>query len=285
MLSLAHIRPYIELTRFNKPIGILLLLWPTCWALWLAADGMPPWPILLVFVMGVIFMRSAGCVVNDIFDREFDRHVRRTKERPIASGKVSVKHATMLALALLLISFLLVLTCNLLTIGLAFAGAVFAVSYPLLKRVTYLPQVGLGVAFSWGVPMAFAAATGAVPASAWLVFIAALIWPVIYDTQYAMADRVDDLAIGVKSTAILFGQYDVYIIGCLMLVFVSLLILIGFLFQMGAFYYFSLLMVSVLFAHQLWQIRARDPDQCFQVFLQNNNVGLVIFLGIIGGQV
>jgi len=284
VLSNAHIRPYVELTRLHKPIGILLLLWPTCWALWLAADGSPPWTILLVFVMGVVLMRSAGCVVNDIFDRNFDRHVRRTRQRPLVVGSISVRRAAIFALVLLLMAFLLVLTCNMLTIALAIVGAFLAVTYPLLKRYTYLPQLGLGVAFSWGVPMAFAAVQNNVPASAWLVFSAALLWPVIYDTLYAMTDRADDLTIGVKSTAILFGQYDVFIIGCLMLMFLLLLVVVGRLFQLNAFYYTALLLVTILFTHQLWQIRTRDPDQCFQAFLQNNSIGLVIFLGLIGGQ-
>ncbi len=268
------------LMRLHKPIGILLLLWPTCWALWLAAEGMPPWSTLIIFVAGVVLMRSAGCVINDIFDRDFDKHVVRTRERPLAAGKISVKVALILAAALAFIAFLLVLFCNTLTIMLAFAGALFAVVYPLLKRITHLPQLGLGVAFSWGVPMAFAAVTGHVPASAWLVFAASACWPVIYDTMYAMADRAEDVKIGVKSTAILFGKYDVFILACLMLVFLGLLIVIGQVFHLPQRYYLALVVVAVLFARQLWMIRQRDPALCFRAFLQNNGVGLVIFLGI-----
>lgn len=273
-------KQYIYLMRLHKPIGILLLLWPTCWALWLAANGMPELPILFIFVAGVILMRSAGCVINDIFDRNFDKHVARTRERPLATGAVSVKHALLLAALLAFSAFLLVLYCNLLTILLACAGALFAIVYPLLKRITHLPQLGLGVAFGWGVPMAFAAVTGEVPASAWLVFAAAVLWPVIYDTMYAMADRADDVKIGVKSSAILFGKYDVAIITGLMIVFLGLLVMIGQVFNLQHRYYLALVIAAGLFARQLWMIRQRDPALCFRAFLQNNGVGLVIFLGI-----
>jgi len=273
-------KQYAYLMRLHKPIGILLLLWPTCWALWLAAGGVPPLSILFIFVAGVVLMRSAGCVINDIFDRHYDKHVARTRTRPIAAGVVSVKEALVLAASLALAAFLLVLFCNTLTVMLAFAGAIFAVTYPLLKRVTHLPQLGLGVAFSWGVPMAFAAVTGQVSASAWLVFAAAVFWPIIYDTMYAMADRADDVKIGVKSSAILFGKYDVPIIAGLMVVFVSLMVAIGQVFELQTRYYLALVIAGGLFARQLWFIRQRDPDLCFKAFLQNNGVGLVIFLGI-----
>tara|TARA_R110000868_G_scaffold17438_2_gene76578 strand:- start:416 stop:1258 length:843 start_codon:yes stop_codon:yes gene_type:complete len=273
-------KQYAYLMRLDKPIGILLLLWPTCWALWLAAGGMPPLSILAIFVMGVFLMRSAGCVVNDICDRRFDGQVARTRHRPLAAGTVSVRQAVGLAAVLGLSAFLLVLLCNRLTIMLSFAGALFAVIYPLLKRVTHLPQLGLGIAFSWGVPMSFAAVTGHISPSAWLLFAAAMIWPIIYDTMYAMADRADDVKIGVKSTAILFGQRDVLIIGCLMVVFLLLLVSVGLTFQLQQRYYIALLIVAGLFVRQLWMIKLRDPAQCFRAFLENNGVGLVIFLGI-----
>jgi 4-hydroxybenzoate polyprenyltransferase len=283
VISVASLRPYIELTRLYKPIGILLLLWPVCWALWLAAGGLPPISILLVFVCGVVLMRSAGCIINDIFDRHYDRHVQRTRLRPLAAGTLNVRQALALAITLALMAFLLVLFCNRLTILLSFAGAFLAVCYPLLKRVTHLPQLGLGVAFSWGVPMAFAAVMGEVTLSAWLVFAAAAIWPVIYDTMYAMTDRADDIRIGVKSTAILFGRYDVFIIACLMLCFIALLMLIGFHFQLNYFYFIALGATAVLLFQQLLMIRHRDPQKCFQAFLQNNYVGLVIFAGVVVG--
>jgi 4-hydroxybenzoate polyprenyltransferase len=280
MFSVHQLKQYAYLMRLHKPIGILLLLWPTCWALWLAAGGVPPLPILFIFVLGVILMRSAGCVVNDIFDRNFDRHVARTRNRPLATGAVSVKQALMLTALLALAAFILVLFCNTLTIMLAIPGALFAVTYPLLKRITHLPQLGLGVAFSWGVPMAFAAVTGHVPASAWLVFVTALLWPVIYDTMYAMADRDDDVKIGVKSTAILFGRHDVFVISILMLIFMALLIMVGITFNLSSRYYLALVIVAGLFVSQLWLIRQRNPEHCLKAFLQNNAVGLVIFLGI-----
>ncbi len=273
-------RQYAYLMRLDKPIGILLLLWPTLWALWLAGNGVPPLSILLVFVTGVVLMRSAGCVINDIFDREFDKHVTRTRQRPLAAGTVSVKQALILAVVLGLAAFLLVLSCNKLTIMLSFAGALFAAAYPLLKRVTHLPQLGLGLAFSWGVPMAFAAVTNDVPAKAWLIFAAAALWPVIYDTMYAMVDRADDLKIGVKSTAILFGKHDVFIIGIMMVIFIILLIAIGYVFALNYFYYLSLLVVGYRLMQDLRMIKQRDPVQCFQAFKNNNLIGLIIFIGI-----
>jgi len=266
--------------RLDKPVGILLLLWPTIWALWLAANGVPSLFILLVFVAGVVLMRSAGCVVNDIFDRDFDCHVTRTRQRPLAAGTISVEQALLLAAFLGLAAFLLVLFCNHLTIVLAFAGAAFAVIYPLLKRVTHLPQLGLGIAFSWGVPMAFAAVTGRVPAAAWLVFATAALWPVIYDTMHAMVDRDDDVKIGVKSTAILFGERDVLIITIMMVIFLGLLLAIGRVFELNYFYYLSLLVVGYRLIQDLRMIKLRDPAQCFQAFKNNNWIGLIIFIGI-----
>lgn len=279
-----QVRQYLYLMRLDKPIGILLLLWPTLWALWLAAQGFPDAKILMIFISGVILMRSAGCVMNDIFDRGFDGRVARTRTRPLAAGTVSVKQAFALAAVLAAIAFALVLFCNALTILLSLAGAVFAVTYPLLKRVTHLPQAGLGVAFSWGVPMAFAAVTGQISASAWLLFAAAALWPVIYDTMYAMTDRADDIKIGVKSTAILFGNHDVLIVGLLMMIFLTLLFITGNIFHLHTIYFFSLFVAATLFARQLWLIHTRQPAKCFQAFLENNWVGMIIFIGILGSM-
>lgn len=274
------LQPYVHLTRLNKPIGILLLLWPTLWALWLAADGVPGTIITAIFIGGVILMRSAGCIINDFADRHFDGRVKRTENRPLATGKISTRSALSLFLILSLCAFLLVLQLNRLTIHLAFIGMVLAVVYPFLKRVTHLPQLGLGLAFAWGVPMAFAAELNSVPTNTWLVFLAAAIWPVIYDTMYAMVDREDDLTIGVKSTAILFASYDKLIILLLQLLFLFLLIVIGYVFVLHAIYFVSLIGVLVLFIYQQFLIRQQN-DGCFKAFLNNNWVGLIIFLGIV----
>ncbi|VVC76664.1 4-hydroxybenzoate octaprenyltransferase [Aquicella siphonis] len=280
MLIRERLSQYAYLMRLDRPIGILLLLWPTLWALWLAAGGRPNGKILLIFVLGVILTRSAGCVLNDFADRHVDCHVRRTRARPLASGKVTVYEAILIAGILCLGALLLVLQCNLLTIVLAFVGAGWMLIYPYLKRVTHLPQLGLGIAFSWGVPMAFAAETGMVDISAWILFIISAIWPVIYDTMYAMIDREDDLNIGVKSSAILFSAMDTMVIGLLQALFVLMLVIVGLIFDLRSVYYLSAPLVTVLFAYQQWLIRNRDPKQCFQAFLNNNWVGLVIFGGI-----
>ncbi len=271
---------YLYLMRLDKPIGILLLLWPTLWALWLAGMGHPDNSTLFIFISGVILMRSAGCICNDIIDRRVDGHVTRTAKRPLPSGKVTVKEAIALAFLLLLSAFLLVLNCNQLTIALAFVGASLAIFYPFMKRFTQLPQVGLGAAFSWGVPMAFAAELGTVPASAWFLFLTAMIWPIIYDTMYAMVDREDDRKIGVKSTAILFDHRDIFILCVLQLCFVSLLLVVGVLFELSAIYYMCLFIVSTLFLYQQWLIKDREASACFQAFLNNQWVGLFVFLGI-----
>ncbi|HTM63791.1 MAG TPA: 4-hydroxybenzoate octaprenyltransferase [Gammaproteobacteria bacterium] len=271
---------YLLLMRVDKPIGILLLLWPTLWALWLAAGGFPDIHLLMIFSAGTVLMRSAGCVMNDIFDRNFDGHVERTRNRPIAAGKISVRNALVLAAVLALTAFYLVLSCNWITIFLACMGAVFAVIYPLLKRMTHMPQLGLGVAFSWSIPMAFAATTGSVPANAWLLFFTAVLWPVIYDTMYAMTDRDDDLKIGVKSTAILFGRHDVAIVGVLIAAFILLLIQVGISFHLNTFYFCATTAAAILFVRQLKLIRTSDAQHCFQAFMENNWIGLMIFIGI-----
>jgi len=267
--------------RLNKPIGILLLLWPTLWALWLASDGEPNREILVIFTLGVILMRSAGCILNDVADRHVDGHVQRTCNRPLATRAISVTSALVLAAILAFIAFLLVCQCNMLTVLLAFIGAGLTVVYPLMKRVTHLPQIGLGLAFSWGIPMAFAAETGAVPLHAWFLFAVALLWPVMYDTLYAMVDRDDDIKIGVKSTAILLGQQDKIGIALLQIIFLIGLLLVGVLFQLYFYYYLCLMFVSGLFLYQQWLIRHRDRQGCFKAFLNNHWVGFMIFLGIL----
>jgi 4-hydroxybenzoate polyprenyltransferase len=276
-----NLKNYLLLMRLHKPIGILLLLWPTLWALWLAADGKPDISIVLIFILGVIVMRSAGCVINDIADRQFDGLVMRTKERPLVSGKVSVKAALILFGLLIALAFMLVLLLNGLSILLAIIGALLAIGYPFLKRFTHLPQAGLGLAFSWGVPMAFAAELNEVPTKAWILFIAAAIWPVIYDTFYAMVDRADDIKAGVKSTAILFGKNDRLVIGLLQGLFLILMIVIGKIFQLNFPYYLGLLMAALLCVYQQVICLRADTRAYFKAFLNNNWVGLIIFSGIL----
>jgi 4-hydroxybenzoate polyprenyltransferase len=283
MQLLKQASPYLRLMRFHKPIGILLLLWPTLWALWLASAGHPDKSILAIFVAGVIIMRAAGCIINDIADRHVDGYVARTAARPIASGEISVRNALILFVILMTCAFVLVLQCNRLTIELAFVGAALASVYPFLKRITHLPQLGLGLAFSWCVPMAFAAQMNSVSSDAWILFVTAAIWPVIYDTFYAMADRVDDVKIGVKSTAILFGKYDLVITFLLQLFFMAMLVVVGNVFALSEFYFVSIAIVSLLFIYQQQLIKTREPLACFAAFLNNNWVGLIIFIGIVLG--
>lgn len=271
---------YALLARLNKPIGIFLLLWPTLWALWIAADGMPRPGVLIVFVLGVILMRSAGCVINDYADREVDPRVSRTKERPIAAGRVSADEAMLLFMGLCFSAFLLVLTMNTYTILLSLGGALLAAIYPFMKRYTHMPQVVLGMAFGWAVPMAFAAQTNSVPKIAWLLYVVTVIWAVIYDTMYAMADRADDLKIGVKSTAILFGDADRVIIGILQALMVFALYLVGQQAQLGLVYDIALFISIILMLYHQYLIRFRQPALCIEAFLNNNWIGLVIFLGI-----
>ena len=273
---------YWRLMRFDKPIGILLLLWPTWWALLLAGNGRPSLKNALIFTAGVVVMRAAGCVMNDIADRDFDPHVERTRSRPLASGEVSLKEALVLFGLLMLTAFLLVLMTNLLTIKLAFLGALLASTYPFFKRFTHVPQVVLGIAFGWGIPMAFAAQTGSVPALAWWLLGVNTIWSVIYDTQYAMVDREDDLAVGVRSTAILFGRFDVTIIAGLMFAMVALLTVVGNRLDLSWPWYLGVAVAGLLFVRQLWTIRERDRDACFRAFLNNNWVGFAVLLGLFG---
>lgn len=272
---------YAVLMRLNKPIGIYLLLWPTLWALMIAGEGSPDKKVLLIFIAGVVLMRSAGCVINDYFDRDFDRHVSRTSNRPLTSGLVSTLEAKLLFGALCLVALLLVLQLNRLTIMLSVGGALLAMVYPYMKRVTHLPQVVLGAAFGWAVPMAFAAQTGTVPQLAWLMFTTTVLWTTAYDTMYAMVDRQDDIALGLKSTAILFGDADRAIIGGLQLSVLACLVMIGLQAELGLYYYGGVLFAAGLAAWQQQLIRNRDRDGCFKAFLNNHWFGLVIFLGIL----
>lgn len=271
---------YFRLMRLDKPIGIYLLLWPTLWALFLAAEGFPDAKILLIFVIGTILMRSAGCVINDYADRKIDKLVERTQHRPITSGEISLKSALILFFAMMLIAFVLVLFTNLLTIQLSIIAGALATLYPFTKRWTHLPQFVLGTAFAMSVPMAFAATNGEVPEGAWWVFLATVIWTVIYDTMYAMADREEDLKIGVKSTAILFAKYDKVIIGIFQIFLLLILIKMAMIFNLGDFYAVSLVVVAVLMTYHQKLIKNRVKNDYFKAFLHNNFIGLVIFIGI-----
>jgi len=272
---------YCRLMRIDKPIGTLLLMWPTLWALWLAGMAIPPLPVLAVFVAGVIVMRAAGCVINDFADRKVDGHVERTKHRPLASGAVSSREAKLLFVILALVAFALVLTMNLMTIMLSVVGLALAWVYPFMKRYTHLPQVVLGAAFGWAIPMAWSAVSESLPLVCWLVFFANICWTVAYDTQYAMVDREDDLKIGVKSTAILFGRFDKLIIGLLQLATLLLMALVGMLLHLNGAFYWTLLLAAALFVYQQKLIAGRDRQACFQAFLNNNYVGMVLFLGVL----
>ncbi|MGF1874169.1 4-hydroxybenzoate octaprenyltransferase [Photobacterium frigidiphilum] len=280
MLAMTKAKAFCQLARFDRPIGSLLLLWPTLWALFLAADGLPNTHVLVVFVLGVVFMRAAGCVINDFADRNFDGHVKRTAKRPMPSGKVSEREALGLFGLLVLVSFLLVLTMNTLTIMLSVVGLALAAAYPFMKRYTHLPQLVLGMAFGWSIPMAYAAQAGELPVVAWLLFTANILWTIAYDTQYAMVDRDDDLKVGIKSAAILFGRFDKIIIGVLQLSTLVLMILIGHSLDLHQVYYWFLLMASGLFVYQQQLIGRREREPCFKAFLNNNYVGMLIFLGI-----
>jgi 4-hydroxybenzoate polyprenyltransferase len=272
---------YWRLMRFDKPIGILLLLWPTWWALLIAGGGRPTVRNALIFTAGVVIMRAAGCVMNDIADRNFDPHVERTRTRPLASGELQLKQAVGLFLTLMLLAFLLVLLTNALTVKLALVGAALASSYPFFKRFTHVPQVVLGIAFGWGIPMAFAAENETVPLLAWWLLLINTVWSVIYDTEYAMVDRADDLAVGIKSTAILFGRFDVAAVASLMVVMIGLLTWVGIAAGLSWPWYLGVCAAVGLFGRQLALIRTRDTDGCFDAFLNNNWVGFSIFLGLL----
>ncbi len=282
-LPMSKLSAYSRLMRIDKPIGSLLLLWPTLWALWLSGMQMPPLNVLLVFVLGVFFMRAAGCVVNEFADRKIDGHVKRTRGRPLPSGAVSSKEAKVLFAVLVLISFALVLTMNRLTIWLSFGGLALAWMYPFMKRHTHLPQVVLGAAFGWSIPMGWAAVSGSVPLNCWLLFLANICWTVAYDTQYAMVDRDDDLKIGVKSTAILFGRFDNLINGVLQLAALGLLALVGMRSGLGSAFYWSMLVAAGLFVYQQKLTANRQRELCFKAFLNNNWVGFTLFVGVVLG--
>jgi len=275
-----RIEVYKRLMRTDRPIGTYLVIWPMLWALWIAGSGHADAYIVAVFLMGAFLMRSAGCVINDFADRRIDGHVERTKERPMATGEIRSREALTLFAVLSLIAFLLVLTMNRLTIELAFAALALAVVYPFMKRYTHLPQVFLGAAFAWSIPMAFAAVSNAVPAIAWILFTATILWVVAYDTMYAMVDREDDLKLDVKSTAILFGRHDRLIIGLLQLTMFALLVLVGFKLSLGVPYYGGLLAAAGLAFFQQQLIRGRERQACFQAFLNNHYLGALIFFGL-----
>ncbi len=276
----ARLNASIQLLRLNRPIGIFLLLWPTWWALWMASHGHPSLTNLLVFTAGVVLMRSAGCAINDWADCDFDKQVTRTKHRPLATGVLRRRDAMTLFASLALMSFVLALFLNVLTITLSVVALLLAACYPFMKRYTHLPQVVLGAAFSWAVPMAFAAEAGALPVTAWLLFFANLLWTVAYDTFYAMTDREDDLKAGVKSIAILFGRHDLFIIGVLQISALLLLVAVGCVNGSGLPFWLALTAATGLFSYQLWLARHREPHACFQAFLHNHWVGMTIFAGI-----
>lgn len=275
---------YLRLTRLNKPIGIFLVVWPMLWALWMAAHGVPSLWVLAVFIMGAVLMRSAGCVINDFADRNIDGHVKRTQARPLATGEVGSGEALSLFTVMSLLAFMLVLTLNTLTVQFAFIGIGLAVLYPFTKRATHWPQMFLGVAFGWAVVMAFAAVDAAVPLAGWLMFAAAIVWALVYDTMYAMVDRDDDLKIGVKSTAILWGAHDRLIIALCQCLFFGLLIATGVAFGAGWAYYAGLIGAAGLAVYQQWLIKDRARDLCFRAFMNNNVLGGVIFIGIVIDQ-
>jgi 4-hydroxybenzoate polyprenyltransferase len=271
---------YIRLMRLDKPIGSLLLLWPTYWALFLSADGWPDLDILVIFTLGVFIMRSAGCVINDFADRKIDMHIIRTQGRPLATGEISSNSALVLFGLLLLIALGLVLQTNILTIKLSLIALMLATLYPFTKRWTNLPQLVLGAAFGMSVPMAFSAQTGVIPLTAWLVFIATLVWTLIYDTFYAMADRDEDLKVGVKSTAILFAKYDQIIITLLQILLIVVFVLIGNTFDLGLIYDFSLVIILFFMIYHQFLLKKRQKEEYFKAFLSNNFIGMAVFLGI-----
>ena len=270
----------LQLIRFDKPIGTLLLLWPALWALWLAAQGVPDSTLLAIFLAGAFLARSAGCIINDLADRNLDGAVTRTNARPLVTGAITVREAVVLFVALMLLAFILVLFTNRLTVILSVGAVILASSYPFMKRYMQLPQLVLGAAFSWSIPMAFAAQSGALPPALWLLYLGNLLWTMAYDTAYAMVDREDDLKIGIKSTAILFGQYDRLMIALLQASSLICLYLAGQAFELGLYYNASLVVSAALFGYHQYLIRERKPDECFRAFLHNNWVGMAIFVGV-----
>lgn len=278
---LQHYSRYLRLMRLHRPVGIWLLLWPTLWALWIAASGRPDPGVFVIMVLGTIIVRSAGCVINDYADRKIDPHVARTADRPLATGEIAPVEALLLFAALMLIALGLVLSLNALTVMLAFAGALLTVLYPFAKRLLSAPQFVLGLAFSWGVPMAFAASTGGVPRVGWVLFLATVLWVIVYDTQYAMTDRDDDRKIGVKSTAILFGDADRVVIAILQVLLLGSLVLVGRNAELGTWYYVGLAAAAAFSAFQAFLIKDRDAVMSFRAFLNNAWFGGAVFAGIV----
>jgi 4-hydroxybenzoate polyprenyltransferase len=276
-----RIKQYGLLARFDKPIGILILLWPALWALWVASDGKPDILVLTVICLGVVLMRAAGCVINDYADRDFDPHVQRTRQRPIAAGRVAPKEALVVFVVLCLCAFGLVLLLNKYTILLSFVAAFLAASYPFMKRYTQLPQAYLGIAFGWAVPMAFSAQNNSIAPVAWVMYLAVVLWALVYDTMYAMVDKDDDLKIGIKSTAILFGAYDRQIMAGLQAIILGLLITVGQMAQTGWPYYSGLLIAAGLSIYQQKLIFHREKALCFKAFLNNHWFGLAVFSGLV----
>ncbi len=277
----SQLRNYGKLMRVDKPIGVWLLLWPTLWALWIAGEGTPDQGLFVIFVLGVFIMRSAGCVLNDFADRKIDPYVERTRSRPLATGAVAPLEALALFAALSLIAIGLASMLNKQAQLLAVVGAVLTVIYPFIKRYLSIPQFVLGAAFGWAIPMAFAAQTGGTPELAWLLFVIAVVWAVIYDTFYAMVDRKDDVKIGVKSTAVLFGEVDLFVIAGLQLLMILGLVFVGFRAELGLWYYLSVVVAAGMMAWHLWLARDRQPAGCFKAFLKNHLIGMVIFIGIV----
>ena len=281
----ARLADYARLLRIDRPIGSLLLLWPTYWALWLAGDGSPSIANVIIFTLGVFFMRAAGCAINDFADRDWDRHVKRTQDRPLTTGRIQSWEAVALFLGLCLVSFLMVvLFTNRLTLYLSFGGALLAFIYPFMKRYTHLPQLFLGAAFSWAIPMAWAAQANELSQLTWLLFIANVLWTVAYDTLYAMVDRDDDLKVGIKSTAILFGEADRAIIGMLQALVVLILVIVGGQAKLGVFWYLGVAVMAGLFAYHQYLARDRARDGCFKAFLNNNWAGFAVFAGLVVDQ-
>ncbi|MDZ4201154.1 MAG: 4-hydroxybenzoate octaprenyltransferase [Gallionella sp.] len=273
---------YIQLTRLHRPIGILLLLWPTLWAVWIAAEGHPSWLILSIFTLGTVLMRSAGCAVNDYADRHIDRHVKRTQDRPLTSGKVSERETLWLAVVLALLAFTLILPLNPLTWLMSFPAAFLAASYPFTKRFFAIPQAYLGIAFGFGIPMAFAAVQGAVPPVAWVLLLANVFWAIAYDTEYAMVDRDDDIHLGIHSSALLFGSFDVAAVMTCYAITLILLALAGVMAGLGGFYFIGLLVAAGVALHHYTLIRDRQREKCFAAFLHNNWLGASVFAGVAG---
>lgn len=281
MILSERLSHYEKLMRLDKPIGILLLLWPTLWGQWLATRGHPVWPILWIFILGVVLMRSAGCVINDYADRDFDLHVERTRDRPLAAGKVPAREALFLAAGLALAAFLLILPLNKLVLALSVVALFLAASYPFTKRFFALPQAYLGIAFGFGIPMSYAAVWGSIPVEAWILLAANMFWAIAYDTEYAMVDREDDLKIGIKTSAITFGKFDIAAVACCYGATLALLAWTGQRLHLGWAYYGGLVVALAIALYHLRLIRQRDPRACFRAFLHNTWLGAAVFAGIV----